>query len=191
MLLISALAGGPDQIKDQLGTMAPQFNQKIRADADFGKVPLYFIPNKGQLNERVAYYVQGKDKTVYFTSEGITFALNSLAPAKESPSQVSLRDLTADNWDARKQAQNSALQKATSGAASAREADTGRWIVKLDFVGANPEARPSGQDETGAVISYFRGQPEDWHAGIRPIRGSSIPTSGRASTWHITARSTS
>lgn len=36
----------------------------------FGQMPLYFIKNRGQLDERVAYYIQGSDKTLYFTAEG-------------------------------------------------------------------------------------------------------------------------
>jgi hypothetical protein len=42
---------------------------------DFGKTSIYFIPNLGQMDERVDYYVQGKDKTIYFSPEGVTFAL--------------------------------------------------------------------------------------------------------------------
>ncbi len=38
-------------------------------------MPLVFTENQGQLDEKVAYYVPGIDKTLYFTSEGITFAL--------------------------------------------------------------------------------------------------------------------
>jgi len=33
----------------------------------FGKLPLYFVENHGQLDERVAYYIQGSDKTIYFS----------------------------------------------------------------------------------------------------------------------------
>ncbi|MCX6579113.1 MAG: hypothetical protein NT166_02895 [Candidatus Aminicenantes bacterium] len=49
----------------------------VRIDKDYGKMPLYFIPNKGQIGKQVYYYVQGKDKTVYFTSEGLTYSLNA------------------------------------------------------------------------------------------------------------------
>ena len=35
-------------------------------------MPLYFIENRGQLDSRVAYYVQGRDTTLYFTAEGMT-----------------------------------------------------------------------------------------------------------------------
>ncbi len=41
-----------------------------------------------------------------------------------------------------------------------------RWAVKLDFVGADPDVEPVGQDETGARISYFKGNKENWHAGV-------------------------
>src|SRR5262249_44011886 len=41
-----------------------------RINAAFGKLPLYFIENQGQMDERVAYYLEGKDKSVWFTSEG-------------------------------------------------------------------------------------------------------------------------
>ncbi len=34
---------------------------------DFGRTPLYFVENQGQMDARVAYYVQGRDKTLYFT----------------------------------------------------------------------------------------------------------------------------
>lgn len=53
-----------------------------RMAASFGKLPLYFIENRGQMNESVSYYVQGSDKTIYFTAEGITFALKEKDTAR-------------------------------------------------------------------------------------------------------------
>jgi len=58
----------------------------LKVDADYGKMPLYFIPNQGQMDKQVAYYVQGKDKTLYFTEEGITFALTKPASREKLPS---------------------------------------------------------------------------------------------------------
>jgi hypothetical protein len=46
-----------------------------KALPDFGRMPLYFIENQGRPDEKVAYYVQGKDKTLYFTPDGVTYAL--------------------------------------------------------------------------------------------------------------------
>ena len=110
----------------------------VQAQTDWGQMPLYFIANQGQMDDRVAYYVQGRDKTLYFTPEGVTFALTSPTPqptgspprAGEGPGEGS-----------------------------------GRWIVKLDFVGANP-VRPIGQAQTGAVVSYFKGPRDEWHTGL-------------------------
>lgn len=47
------------------------------AEPDWGRMPLYFIANRGQMDGRVAFYVEGRDKTLYFTAEGVTFALTS------------------------------------------------------------------------------------------------------------------
>ena len=55
----------------------------LKIDRDFGKMPLYFIPNHGQVDARVAYYLQGKDKTIYFTSEGLTYVLSERSAGEE------------------------------------------------------------------------------------------------------------
>jgi hypothetical protein len=124
------------------------------------RMPLYFIENQGQLDEQVAYYVQGQDKTLYFTPQGVTFVLRGSAPpviaseAKQSPAPDSSRlprlrlAMTEDD----EEPADSAPQ---------------RWVVKLDFVGANPDVLPVGQDETGALISYFTGRPDEWKTGLR------------------------
>ena len=39
----------------------------------FGSLPLYFIENRGQTDPKVSYYIKGKDKTLFFTRDGITF----------------------------------------------------------------------------------------------------------------------
>ena len=103
----------------------------VRVDRDFGKMPLYFIENQGQLDKEVGFYVQGSDKTLYFTAQGVTFAL----AGKKAESE-----------------------------------ETQRWVVKLDFVGANPDVRPIGEDRQEAVISYFKGKREDWKTGLPTYR---------------------
>ena len=104
-------------------TPAPVTRARALSDQDFSRLPLYFIENRGQLDRRVDFYLRGRDRTVHFTGQGLTFRL---------PSD------------------------------SAR-----RWALKLDFVGANPAARPRGQDPTAAVVSYFKGAPGEWQTGLR------------------------
>jgi hypothetical protein len=122
-----------------------------------GQLPLYFVENQGQLDKRVVYYIQGSDKTLYFTPDGVTFALTERplrATNDERRRDVGLPNLPPGRDDGRypQQTEDSGTLQ--------------RWAVKLDFVGANPNARPIGQDKTEAIISYFKGQPDQWHAGL-------------------------
>jgi CSLREA domain-containing protein len=107
-----------------------------RLNEAFGKLPLYFVENRGQTDARVAFYVQGSDKAVYFTEQGLTFILNNRQPA---------------------------LQPASFNPSAASD----RWALKLDFVGARAGARPEGEAQTEAVISYFKGHPSKWKTGLK------------------------
>jgi hypothetical protein len=88
---------------------------------------------------------------LYFTSEGITFAL--AAPSEERGNR-----LGSD----RKTLEPQALREIANKESKAVE----RWVVKLGFVGADRNVKPVGETETGTVISYFKGKPEEWHAGL-------------------------
>ena len=85
------------------------------------KLPIYFIVNQGVFPAEVAFYVQGADKTLFFTKTGITFRLKGQ--------------------------------------------DRG-WVVKLEFVGANPDVKPECRDRQQAVFSYFRGPEKEWKTGL-------------------------
>ena len=76
----------------------------------FGKLPLYFIENQGQLDPRVAYYIQGGDKSIYFTGRGVTFALtDALTGAGEGkPSSEALVHPVSYRGDRRRQGRRSA-----------------------------------------------------------------------------------
>jgi hypothetical protein len=124
----------------------PQTTVGASPHAAFLQMPLYFIENRGQADERVAYYVQGKDKTLYFTAQGVTFVLAG---------------------EGRRQAENAPYDRGLDLRPPRRGTDAAGWVVKLDFVGANPDVQPVGQDQTGAVISYFKGRPEEWKTGLQ------------------------
>ncbi len=124
---------------------------KAKVEAALGRMPLYFVENRGQLDRRVAYYVQGSDTSIYFTSQGMTLALTGPAPSSR-------------NKDA-------SLQKGSSQAESLRriakeEGNRQRWVVKVDFVGANPNVKPAGRDRTSAIISQFKGPKQQWKTGL-------------------------
>jgi len=120
-----------------------------RLDQAYGKLPLYFIENHGQVDGRVAYYLQGRYTTVYFAAEGVTIALTGpVAPPPAEEPRAIVRPVSF-----RTLADSAGVPQ--------------RWAVKLDFVGANPDVRPRGEDPTPAVISYFKGPREQWKSGLR------------------------
>ena len=135
LILALWITAGGRQESQQLNSMTAlsqdttdQIYQNSGFDINFGRMPVYFTANEGQMDERVAFHITGKDKEIYFTQEGVTFAL-----------------IPNDN---------------------AGDENSRRWVVKLDFVGFNQGVRLRGEDATGAVISYFKGNPEEWQTGI-------------------------
>jgi hypothetical protein len=46
---------------------------KLTMNPNFGKVPLYFIPNKGQVNEKAKFYAKTSRYTLWMTKDGLVF----------------------------------------------------------------------------------------------------------------------
>ena len=128
----------------------PDTASGVLLDDSFGKLPLHFIENRGQEDPRVAFSVRGRETTLYLTSQGLTFVLSGSAP----PSQ-----------DARVKKVSSSPGRGVAKGEETRS--MGRWVVKLDFVGANPEVKPEGREPMPAAISYFKGPREKWRTGLK------------------------
>jgi hypothetical protein len=64
-------------------------NVGSRTFDDFGRLPLQFIPNQGQTDKAVGYYIQGRDKTIDFTADGLTFVFAKPVEAGPGRSPVS------------------------------------------------------------------------------------------------------
>jgi len=66
-------------------------SKKVQILERYGKFPLYFIENQGQVDQKVKFYERGRGHTIFFTSEEIVFTFYS---AKEkSPSVIKLTPL--------------------------------------------------------------------------------------------------
>jgi hypothetical protein len=115
-----------------------------RVTESFGKLPLLFVENRGQFDPQVGYAVQGATTTLYFTPGGVTFALS--APPKDTV--------------APREAEGGLIKTALP-----RKHE--RWVVKLDFLGANPDVKPRAEAPQEAVISYFTGPAEQWRTGLK------------------------
>ena len=123
---------------------------QARIEKNFGKFPLYFIENRGKFDTRVTYYVKGRDKTLFFTPQGLTLILTGNGKISTSQEAVVHR------------------ASYSTGLAKSNPADSlKQWVIKLDFVGANPDVKPEGLEPTDAVFSYFKGKRDEWKAGLK------------------------
>ena len=127
--------------RDVESEIAPAKRREIFEN--LARMPLYFIENRGQLDRRVAYYVPGHRWSLYFTPGGVTYAITADQASPDS-------GRSGRPWQA-----PVAFRRAHEAELQAR-----RWALKLDFLGANPAARPVGVEPAPAVVSYFRGSPE-------------------------------
>ncbi len=117
----------------------------LRAPLKVDRVPLHFIENAGQMDAQVRYYVQGSDKTFYFTGQGVTVALEERGAFRDATRLVSI-----------------ALDSAGP--------EQRRVALKLDFIGANADAKLTGEEQAPALVNYFRGPQEEWKTGVKTYK---------------------
>jgi hypothetical protein len=118
-------------------------------DAGYGKMPWYFVENHGQTDPRVSYYAVAQGTDIFFTPQGVTYALTT--PGASASTLI---------------APHSAPASAARSAATVSETAAQRWAVVVDFVGANAASRPRGEERTPTVVSYFRGPQAEWKTGL-------------------------
>ncbi|MFC5591195.1 SBBP repeat-containing protein [Sporosarcina soli] len=109
----------------------------------YGQLPLYFIPNEGQLEDsRIHFYVKGAGYDVFFTNEGASFVYK-----EEIPSSIEF-----------KRNRPNSMGTVTKGKG-----------FRLDFLlfGANQGVKPEAGSKMPGTVNYFRGKnPEDGHTHI-------------------------
>ncbi|MCI0337467.1 MAG: SBBP repeat-containing protein, partial [Acidobacteria bacterium] len=141
-----AMHRGPAQLATASANGQGAANARVREN--FGNLPLYLVENRGQLNKQVAFYAQGSNTTIYFTSQGLTFALNDERQSRESQKSFPL--------------QQGALKGDTP-----RAGPRSRYALALNFVNVRPGLLPTGRQQTSAVFSYFKGSRDRWQVGLR------------------------
>jgi Beta-propeller repeat len=112
---------------------------------------LYFVTNQGQVDDRVYYYVRGRDRDVFVTEAGLTLLLRPLptVQSRDMASPVSSRGRTF-------------AEDPAGGAA---------FAVRLEFVDARPHAKPQAEGTQGPLVNLFTGGQDNWRTGIPTTSG--------------------
>ncbi|MGD2091925.1 MAG: SBBP repeat-containing protein [Candidatus Aminicenantes bacterium] len=94
-LLLAIVPVKSEQVPDVQS--ADAFKGSLRPDINFGKIPLYFVANQGQVNEKAVFYAKTSRYTLWLTKEGLVF--DSMKKVEEveqdhSPSPKFYRDVS-------------------------------------------------------------------------------------------------
>ncbi|TFG92057.1 MAG: hypothetical protein E4H15_04550 [Syntrophobacterales bacterium] len=133
------------------GAGVPDTADQERILKTYGKLPLYFIKNKGQVDPKVRFYIKTSDQTLYFTDEGIVFDLFRDKAIGEKTAQDIIKGQDKDRHLKRE-----------------RE----RLVFSLKFDNARGTIVPEGLNRQGAAINSFVGKDKSkWKTGIPTYKG--------------------
>jgi|GEM_PF-3423386 len=130
----------------------------------YGKLPLYFIRNDGQMDDRVKFYEKGIGHAVFFTEDGVYL---SLAGGQEAGSPMS------DDRNSKSETQN-LFPNVLAGDSQSAIRSPQPAIVKLVPLGANKHPEIVAEGLQKGKVNYFIGNnPEEWRTNI-PTYGAVV-----------------
>ncbi|MCK4765180.1 MAG: SBBP repeat-containing protein [Candidatus Aminicenantes bacterium] len=120
----------------------------VKPDLNFGKFPLYFFQNKGQVKEKAKFYAKTSRYTLWLTKEGLVFD--------------SVRRKIGDS----KKKEN-ALYKSQITNSYSKKSLYLRDVSRLCFIGANENTRLVPMDKSQYKVNYYRGRDSStWNCDI-------------------------
>jgi alpha-tubulin suppressor-like RCC1 family protein len=118
----------------------------------YEKLPLYFIENKGQVDQKVRYYARTAGQTLYFTDEGIVFDLFRKKKSRENTTLKSTENRKHE-FD--------------------KPNETQRLVISLTFDNQKHRIAPEGIDRQKAGINCYPGNDKtNWKSGVPTFKGT-------------------
>ena len=152
LTLIALSSSGPREGKiAQVQIQSPAGSHAPKTAPDFGNIPLYFIPNQGQVDPRALFYVKTSAYTLWMTRQSLIF----------------------DSWRREGQPAEKSNDRQGSGHRNQREfgGTSERDVTELALIGANPNAEVSASGPTDHRVNYIIGDdPSRWMTGLRTSR---------------------
>ena len=131
----------------------------VKREPDFGKIPLYFIPNKGQVNEKVRFYAKTSMYTLWMTKDGLVFDGIKKVEVKAEVEEGTSHPAPLGHPS----------QEGNN--ASPYSPGLERDVSRLLFQGANKNPLMVPVELTQHQVNYFKGKdPSGWQTGIRTAK---------------------
>lgn len=116
---------------------APSDPSAVEALENYGKLPLYFEPNRGQVDARVRFLARLPELTVYLTDEEAV---------------IRLRRLKSNRHGAEPKQETPRSEEAT---------------VRMKLAGPHRAPRINGSDKQAGIVNYFLGNdPSQWRTNV-------------------------
>jgi len=130
-------------------------SKPLKTNLDYGRIPLYFIPNEGQVDKKALFYVKTSRYTLWVTKEGLVF--HSTQPRKE-PRQ---KDSEAKNVT------NSLESSTHRESVEPEDVLSERKVSRLIFRNANKSPEVTALDPADYKVNYLIGNdPTKWKKDI-------------------------
>jgi len=133
---------------------------KVSIQENYGRLPLYFIENKGQINAKVKFYEKARGHTIYFAQDGVYLSLIKNNVPEDNEASASIKSQSSiDN----PQSKTSNLQSSIINRQSS--------IVRLVPLGMQKGVEIVAQEPQQARFNYFIGNnPEKWRTNVPTCR---------------------
>jgi len=123
-----------------------ELSQNLNLNPNFGKIPLYFIPNEGQVDERALFYAKASRYTLWLTKEGLVFdSTRRIKKESVESKRLNPRDIN-----------------------DPEDFMYDRDVSRLVFVNANRSPEVIPLNDTEHKVNYFIGDDESkWRTDIQ------------------------
>jgi hypothetical protein len=171
----------------------PDDPSTLRVLGSYGKLPLWFVENRGQVDKRVSYYLQGRQGTICFTKEAIVYHLTSAkAPpskgAEQKPKEVERLSFALKPIGAREDARLIAAERLPGKVNYFVGNDPKKWhtdipiyreiIYKGLFTGIDLRLYGTNNQMEYDFIVHPGGDPKDIRMGFEGIQGLNVDHEG-------------
>jgi len=159
------------QIQPQeLKSWAMSTNQEVfnspKVNFEYGKIPLYFIPNKGQVDEKALFYAKASQYTLWMTKEGLVFDSAKKTSKEAHIQRDSLKPIASGfiKQPINKSHVTSDQLQVTDNQSQMIERDVSRLI----FLNTNKNVVIVPEDMTPHRVNYFIGNDKSkWRTNIQ------------------------
>jgi hypothetical protein len=115
----------------------------------YKKKPLSFVPNKGQVDEKVCYHTRGPGSSIFFTPEAAVFSFIEKPKIEKEFDEENVFDRRRERFLKEEEQQAKGV------------------AVYLRYLDANPDVRIKGRCEGTGKVNYFKGNdPKKWISNL-------------------------